>query len=240
MSQPQLLSGALIAVGVGPGDPGLVTRAGWQAIQNASVIAYPTLEDGPSFARSIVADAIAPDVVEIAMSVPMTLARKPAQDAYDKGADEIATHLREGRDVVVLCEGDALFYGSFMYVLARLRGQAAISIIPGVTSVTAVAAAALRPLVARNEVMTVLPGPLDDDSLRAHIAASDSLAIMKVGRHFTRLRALIDMMGLTQKSWFVSHASLPHEQSCALADAPDKAPYFSLILILKETDEWTG
>jgi precorrin-2/cobalt-factor-2 C20-methyltransferase len=63
---------------------------------------------------------------------------------------------------------------------------------------------------------------------------------MKVGRHFTRLRALIDMMGLTQKSWFVSHASLPHEQSCALADAPDKAPYFSLILILKETDEWTG
>lgn len=240
MSQSQPLSGTLIAVGVGPGDPGLVTRAGWQAIQNASVIAYPTLEGGPSFARSIVAEAIAPDASEIAMSVPMTLARKPAQDAYDKGADEIAAHLHQGQDVVVLCEGDALFYGSFMYVLARLRGQAAISVIPGVTSVTAVAAAALRPLVARNEVMTVLPGPLDDNRLRAHIDASDSLAIMKVGRHFSRLRALIDAMGLTRKSWFVSHASLPHQQSCALADAPHKAPYFSLILILKETDEWTG
>lgn len=240
MTQQETLRGKLIAVGVGPGDPGLVTRKGWTAIQTASVIAYPTREDGSSFARSIVADAIGPDTEEIAMSIPMTLTREPAQDAYDQGADNIAAHLEKGRNVVVLCEGDALFYGSFMYVLARLRDLARISAIPGVSSVTAAAAKVLRPLVARNEVFTVLPGPLDNTVLKSHIAASNSLAILKVGRHLSRLRAVIDEMGLTQNSWFVSHASLPNEQSCKLEDAPETAPYFSMILVLKDADEWTG
>ena len=240
MTLQETLTGKVIAVGVGPGDPGLVTRKGWEAVQTASVIVYPTLEDGPSFARSIVADAIRAGIEEIAISVPMTLVRQPAQDAYDKGAEVIAAHLKKGRDVVVLCEGDALFYGSFMYVLARLRGLARISVIPGVSSVTAVAAAALRPLVARNEVLTVLPGTLGNKVLKTHINASDSLAIMKVGRHLNRLRSVIDEMALTQNSWFVSHASLPNEQSCKLANAPETAPYFSIILILKDADEWTG
>ncbi len=240
MTPQETLTGKLIAVGVGPGDPELVTRKGWTAIQRASVIAYATLEDGPSFARSIVADAIGADAEEIAISVPMTKARQPAQDAYDLGVEVIVAHLKEGRDVVVLCEGDPLFYGSFMYVLARLRDLVCISVIPGVSSVTAVAAAALRPLVARNEVLTVLPGPLDNKGLKTHITKSDSLAIMKVGRHLRRLRTVIDEMALTQNSWFVSYASLPNEQSCKLADAPETAPYFSMILILKDADEWTG
>ena len=139
-----MTKGMLYGVGTGPGDPQLVTRIAWSLIESAQVIAYPAPDDGVSFARSIVADAISSDAIEIPMVVPMRSGRKPAQSIYDKGAVAIKTHLDAGRDVIVLCEGDPLFYGSFMYLLARLRDYD-IEIIPGITSMTACAAAAAHP-----------------------------------------------------------------------------------------------
>lgn len=232
------MAGKLYGVGTGPGDPELVTRRAWSLIEKAGVIAYPAPDSGESFARSIVADAISPDAMEIPMIVPMRSGRAPAQSIYDDGADAIAAQLDAGRDVVVLCEGDPLFYGSFMYLLVRLRDRFKSEIVPGVTSLSACASAQTHPLVARNDVLTILPGTLDDAALEDAISRSQAVAIMKVGRHMSRLRSLIDRLGLLSKALYTSHASLPHERACALTDAPDDAPYFSMILIYKGDDPW--
>jgi len=233
-----MAKGTIYGVGTGPGDPQLVTRRAWALIGSAAVIAYPAPDSGESFARSIVADAICDDAVEIPMVVPMRSGRAPAQSIYDQGAAEIAVHLDAGRDVIVLCEGDPLFYGSFMYLLVRLRDAYPVEIVPGVNSLSACAAAQAHPLVARSDVLTVLPGTLDDTALGEAIDRADAVAIMKVGRHMPRLRALITARGLMGKALYTSHASLPHEQALRLEDAPDDAPYFSMILIYKGDDPW--
>ena len=229
--------GTLYGVGTGPGDPQLVTRIAWSLIESAKVIAYPAPDDGVSFARSIVADAISADAIEIPMVVPMRSGRMPAQSIYDQGAEAIKTHLDAGRDVIVLCEGDPLFYGSFMYLLARLRDYD-IEIIPGITSMTACAAAEAHPLVARNDILTVLPAPLDDATLEAGIKSADAVVIMKVGRHLPRIRSLFDRLGYGETARYVSHASLPYQNCHKLSDAPDDAPYFSMIILYKGDDPW--
>jgi len=230
--------GKLIGVGTGPGDPELVSRKAWSRISHAKVIAYPAADSGTSFARSIVAEAISDDVLEIEMKVPMRTGRKPAQDIYDDGAAAISAQLDKGHDVVVLCEGDPLFYGSFMYILARLRESYEVEVVPGITAMTACASAVAHPLVAREDMMTIMPATMSDDELRAAIATSQGVAIMKVGRHINRLRDLLAEMSCLDKAVYVSHASLPHQVSCALADAPDDAPYFSMILLYKGDDPW--
>ena len=207
-------------------------------ISQARVIAYPALENGDSFARSIAAGLITDGTDEINIPVPMTVERAPAQAAYDAGAAAISERLQAGDDVVVLCEGDPFFYGSFMYLFARLSDRFECEIIPGVTSITTVAARAKKPLVARNERLTVLPGPLDEDELRARIEGAESVAIMKVGRHLPKIRAVIDALGLTDKDTYVERASLPEEVVLPLSEAPEKAPYFSMILLAKGTDPW--
>ncbi|SLN29492.1 precorrin-2 C(20)-methyltransferase [Pseudooctadecabacter jejudonensis] len=230
--------GRLIGVGLGPGDPDLVTLKAARAIEGAACVAYPSLAGGDSFARAIAADLIASDAHEIRLDVPMTVAREPAQAAYDKGAAEIADVLRKGTDVVMLCEGDPFFYGSFMYVHARLKQDFQVEVIPGVTSVTACAAVSGRPLVARNERLTVLPGPMNEADLRNRIAGAEAVAIMKVGRHLQKIRSVIDALGLTAQATYIERASLPEQVVLPLAEAPEKAPYFSMILLTKGADPW--
>lgn len=232
------MTGKLIGVGLGPGDPELMTLKAHRIISTAGVIAYPALENGDSFARSIAADVIPSNALEITIHIPMTVERAPAQAAYDKGAADIAAQLDAGHDVVVLCEGDPFFYGSFMYLFTRLADQYQTEVIPGVTSVTACAAVAKRPLTARNEVLTIIPGPLETAEMHARIEAAGAVAIMKVGRHLDRIRTLLDDMNLTGKAAYIERATLPAEHILPLADAPDPAPYFSMILITKGQDPW--
>ena len=232
------MTGTLYGVGLGPGAADLMTLRAARLIKGAAVIAYPTLAGGDSFARSIAADLIADGTQEIVMDVPMTVERAPAQAAYDQGAADIAAALDAGQDVVCLCEGDPFFYGSFMYIFARLEGAYDVQIVPGVTSVTACAARARMPLAARNERLTVLPGPLPEYELRARIDGAESVVIMKVGRHMAKIRGVIDGLGLTDRAKYVERATLPQEVVVPLADAPEKAPYFSMILLTKGADPW--
>jgi precorrin-2/cobalt-factor-2 C20-methyltransferase len=225
-------------VGLGPGDPGLITVKSSRLISKARVIAYPSLAGGQSFARSIAAGLISPDAEEIVMDVPMTVERAPAQAAYDIGAKNIAAALDRGEDVVCLCEGDPFFYGSFMYLYARLASDYQVKVVPGVTSVTTCAARAGMPLAARNERLTVLPGPLPTEELRVRIEGAESVAIMKVGRHLSKIRAVIADLGLTDKAAYIERASLPDELVCPLAQAPETAPYFSMIILTKGADPW--
>ncbi len=230
--------GTFYGIGVGPGDPELMTLKAHRLISASRIVAYPAPDSGESFARAIAADAIRPDAVEIPMIVPMRVERFPAQDVYAGAAETIAGHLAAGEDVAVLCEGDPFFYGSFMYLFARLSERFACEVVPGVSSLAACSAALTRPLTARNDVLTVIPGPLPDDDLRARINGAEAVAIMKVGRHLPRLRALLDAMDLTAQAGYVERASLREQVVLPLADAPDAAPYFSMILIYKGNDPW--
>lgn len=225
------MSGTLFGIGLGPGDPDLMTIKAHRLISSAKVVAYPAPDTGDSFARSIAADVISETAIEIPIVIPMRVERFPAQNVYDEAATAIGSHLHRGTDVVVLCEGDPFFYGSFMYLFGRLAEQHTTEIVPGVTSMTACAGMAARPLCARNEILTVIPAPVDEALLRERLQASGAAVIMKVGRHLAKVRKVIDDLGLTRQAMYVSHASLPQQTVTALADAPDTAPYFSMILI---------
>ncbi len=232
------MAGKLYGVGLGPGDPELMTLKAHRLVSQARVVAYPALSGSDSFARAIAAAAIPEGAREIVMDVPMTVERGPAQAAYDAGAAQIAAALEAGEDVICLCEGDPFFYGSFMYLHARLSGRFEVEVVPGVTSITACAGRAGVPLAARNERLTVLPGPLPEAELRSRIEGAESVVIMKVGRHLAKIRGVIAELGLTESAVYVERASLPEERICPLSEAPEKAPYFSMILLTKGADPW--
>ncbi|MEO1115979.1 MAG: precorrin-2 C(20)-methyltransferase, partial [Pseudomonadota bacterium] len=197
-------------------------------------------DTGESFARSIAASTIPQDAREIPIVVPMRVERFPAREIYDKAAAEIAEVLAAGEDVVTLCEGDPFFYGSFMYLFERLCDRFDIEVVPGVTSLTACAAQLQRPLTSRNDVLTVIPGPLPDDAIEQKIEEAQAVAIMKVGRHLARLKALLDRMGLLDQAGYVERASLAKQKVHRLIDLDaDTAPYFSMILIYKGDEAWT-
>jgi precorrin-2/cobalt-factor-2 C20-methyltransferase len=232
------MSGVLYGVGVGPGDPELITLKSLRLIKSTEVIAYPKLKGSRSFARNIIEEFIDLPKFEIAIEIPMTVNRLPAQRAYDAAAQEISSHLNMGKNVVFLCEGDPFFYGSFMYLHSRLYKKYLVEIVPGVSSMTACAAMAKKPLAARNEVLTVLPGPLSKKELERRLADNNSSAIMKVGRHIKKIKSVIDRLGLMDSSLYIERASLKEQRILKLIDAPEVAPYFSMILVSKEEDPW--
>lgn len=230
--------GVLYGVGLGPGDPDLLTLKAARLIGAAGVLAYPALEGAPSFARSIVADLIPDTAREIVIELPMRPERGPAQAAYDRGAADIAAVLEAGQDVVCLCEGDPFFYGSFMYLHARLSPRFTVQVVPGITSVSAGAARAGLPLVARDAPLTILPGTLPDAELAARIGTAEAVAILKVGRHLDRIRRVLAGSGLAGRAIYVEHVGLADERVCPLADAPVTAPYFSMIMATRGGDPW--
>ncbi|NDU99438.1 precorrin-2 C(20)-methyltransferase [Pseudoroseicyclus tamaricis] len=231
------MTGILYGIGLGPGAPDLLTLRAARLIGQAGVVAYPAPEGGESLARGIAAEVIPAGAREIRIEVPMRPAREPAQAAYDKGAAEIGAALAAGEDVALLCEGDPLFYGSFMYLAARLK-EHPIEVVPGITSLSAATAAARLPLVARDERLEVMSAGLPEDELAARIAAADAAAILKLGRHLPKLRRVVERLGLTERTTFAQHVSMDRQVLCPLAEAPDGAAYFSLLLITKGRDPW--
>lgn len=233
------MTGTLYGLGIGPGDPDLITLKALKRLQSAPVLAYPALEDGDSLARAIIAPHLIAPKIEIAIRIPMTIERAPAQAAYDKAAVEISRYLEKGDDVAVLCEGDPFFYGSFMYLFGRVAEKYKVEVVPGVSSLTACATSLQSPLSARNDILTVLPAPLSSDILRARLQEADSAAIMKVGRHFARVRDVIFDLGLENNARYIERATMENEKIMALADVPENAaPYFSMILIHKRGQAW--
>jgi len=233
------MTGTLYGIGVGPGAPELLTLKAHRILTACSVIAYPAPDDGQSFARSIVAEYLSPEQIEIPIVIPMRVERFPATNVYDEKAQEIAEYLKRGEDVIVLCEGDPFFYGSFMYLFERLSPDFNCEIVPGVSSLMASAAALQRPLAARNDILTVLPAPLEDDILRERLQSGDAIAIIKIGRHFTRVRALIEEAGLLERAGYLERVTLENQQVMLLANVTEKkAPYFSMILIYRGAEDW--
>ena len=232
-------NGTLYGLGVGPGDPELLTVKAWRIVSTAPVIAYLSANGGESTARNIAKPFIPEDAIEIAIEIPMRSERAPAQDAYDKGCVAIAGHLRAGRDVAMLCEGDPFFYGSFMYIHARLARDFSTIVVPGVSSLTAAAAAIGRPLAARDEVLKVLPATLDAARLREELATAKSAAIIKVGRNFGKVRDVLAALDLIASAVVIEKATHAKERVRKLADVTeDTLPYFTTILVYAGAEPW--
>ena len=233
------MSGVLYGLGIGPGDPELITLKAHRLLQSVPVIAYPAPEDGESLARAIAAPHLPAGRTEIIIRMPMTAARFPAQEVYDRAASEIAGHLRAGRDVAVLCEGDGFFYGSFSFLFARLAGSHVVEVVPGVSSLTACAAALGAPLATRNDVLTILPAPLPEALLAARLDGADAAAIVKVGRHFEKVRGLLVRLDLAAHARYVEHATMASQRIVPLAEVdPGTVPYFSMILVHRRGEAW--
>jgi precorrin-2/cobalt-factor-2 C20-methyltransferase len=240
-------AGRLYGLGLGPGDPELLTLKALRLLRSVPVVAYPAPEHGASFARSIIAAWIETRQREIAIRFPMRPGPPPIE-IYDSAATALATELDAGRDVALLCQGDPLFYGSFISVFTRLSGRYRVEIVPGVSSLTACAAAAAIPLVSRDNALTVIPATLAEEQIAARLAECDTAAIMKLGRHLAKVRRVLDRLGLLEGAVYVEHASLPTQQVSPLALIElDPAPYFSMALVDAATRErvptpgsWSG
>lgn len=234
-------TGTLYGLGVGPGDPELITLKALRLLQACPVLAWPAPEEGPSLARSIVEQHLPGGQTEIAMRMPMSVARFPAQEVYDRAAEEMAGHLSAGRDVAVLCEGDPFFYGSFMYLFGRMVDRFPVRVVPGVSSMMACSAVLDAPLAARNDVLTVLPAPVEEDRLEAALRTADAAAVIKLGRHFAKVRTVLDRLGLTERSRYVERATMGEQQRILPVDAvdPSAVPYFSMVLVHARGAAWT-
>ena len=225
------LKGQLYGLGLGPGDPELVTLKALRLMRAAPVVAYPAPTGGASFARSIAAEWIAPGQREIAIDFPMRPGPPPAA-IYDSAAATIAAELDAGRDVAFLCQGDPFFYGTFAAIFTRLAPRYRVTVVPGVSSLTACAAAAATPLVQRDETVTVIPATLAESELARRLAAAETAAIIKLGRHVAKVCRVLAALGRLDDAVYVERATQPSQRVVRLAEVdPDTVPYFAMALV---------
>lgn len=224
-------TGRLYGVGIGPGDPELLTLKAFRLLRSVPVVAYPMSEEGKCLARSIVAEYLRPEQTEIPMYFPFTLDRF-SQPYYDKAAQTLSEHLQNGQDVAVLCEGDPFFYGTFMYLFNRLSERFPTEVVPGVSSIMSSASALGTPLTYRNDVFVVVSAILPTDVLASRLAMADAAVIIKLGKHFTKVYEVLKQLGLLQRAKYIERATMPNQRIAPLSEVkPETVPYFSLILI---------
>lgn len=227
--------GKLYGLGIGPGDPELLTLKAHRILTTVPVIAYPTLESGKVLARAIVSDFIRPEQIEIPMPLPFSVERS-SQPHYDIAAENIAEQLNLGRDVAVLCVGDPMLYGTFMYIFNRLCDRFSIEVVPGISSVMASAAMLGVPITYRNDVFSIMPATLEAEILRDRLVFIDAAAIIKLGRHFAKVRNILDELGLLERALYIERATLPNQQIIPITEIdPEAVTYWSLILIPSKT-----
>ncbi|KAA1424441.1 precorrin-2 C(20)-methyltransferase [Mumia zhuanghuii] len=239
-------TGRLYGVGLGPGDPELVTLKAARLVGAADVIAYHQGVGKRSNARRIADGLITPGTVEEVLEYPVTTGTTDhpggyagaMADFYATCAERVGAHLDAGRDVVVLAEGDPLFYGSFMYLHDRLSGAYETEIVPGVPAFAAASAAAATPLVRQTDVLTVLPGTLPEAELARRLADTDGAIIMKLGRRFPAVRSALAQAGRLDGAVYVERASMTEQRWLPVAEVDAATvPYFSLIVVPGDTRE---
>jgi precorrin-2/cobalt-factor-2 C20-methyltransferase len=233
-------SGTIVGVGLGPGDPELMSLKAARLISTAKIVAYFRKSGRAGQARQLVERLLPQGVVEIAMEYPVTTEIALDDDAYartlrqfyeDCVARLIAVAER-GDDVVVLCEGDPFLYGSFMHLHSRLNGRVAVEVVPGITGMSGCWTASGQPITYGDDVLSVVPATLDEARLSERIRGADALVVMKLGRNLPKVRRALNAAGLTDRAVYVERGTTAQQKVMRLADKQDdEAPYFSMILV---------
>ncbi|MCV2447059.1 precorrin-2 C(20)-methyltransferase [Paracoccus sp. DMF] len=231
--------GKIICAGLGPGDPDLISVRADRAIRQARQIAYFRKKGRPGQARRIVAEMLAPGVIEHAMEYPVTVEipfdspeyNRLLSAFYDDWTARLAALAATG-DVVVLCEGDPLFYGSFMHLHARLQGLAEVEVIPGIPGMTGCWNAIGQPMTWGDDAMTVLMGTLPEAELARHMQQAQALVVMKTGRNLPKIARALAASGRMADAWLVERGTMPNQRVTPLAQADlDACPYFATVLV---------
>jgi precorrin-2/cobalt-factor-2 C20-methyltransferase len=236
------MTGTLYTVGVGPGDPELLTLKAARILAAVPCYAFFAKTGRPGHAIGIARAHLRADAEALRFDYPFTTELPPDDAAYrlaidnfyETAAGTLSRRLDAGRDVALLCEGDAFFYGSAMYVFDHLAGRYRHEVVPGITGMAGAWARAMLPMTHGDDVLSVLPGTLDQAALTARLAATDAVVIMKVGSHLPKIRAALCAAGRDGDAVYVERATMAQERILPLADLPDDgrtAPYFSLILV---------
>lgn len=231
--------GKIICTGLGPGDPELMSVKSDRVIRGAAHVAYFRKAGRNGQARRIVGGMLAAGVVEYPMEYPVTT-ELPFDGAdyndalarfYDDWADRLVA-VAQAADVVVLCEGDPFFYGSFMHLYTRFQGRVEVEVIPGITGMTGCWTATGTPITWGDDVLTVLMGTLPQDVLERHMREADALVVMKTGRNLPRVRDALQAAGRLQDAWLVERGTMPDQRIARLVDV-DAAdcPYFAIVLV---------
>jgi precorrin-2/cobalt-factor-2 C20-methyltransferase len=230
----------LIGVGVGPGDPELITLKAARALREAAVIAYFGKTGQQSRSRATAGHHLRPGVVELPLAYPITTElpkcsngyRQALETFYARAADDIAAHLQAGRIVAVICEGDPLFYGSYMHLHARLAPRFATEVIAGVTGMSGCWSAAGMPIAQGDDVFTVLPATLPEAELARRLSDANAAVVMKVGRHLPKLRRALERSGRLPRAIYVERGTTTEQKMIPLAAKLDNdAPYFAVVLV---------
>jgi precorrin-2/cobalt-factor-2 C20-methyltransferase len=230
----------LIGVGVGPGDPELMTLKALRALREADVVAHFAKAGNPSKARAIAAAHLRPEVTEVPLLYPVTTEiprHEPAYCSeiaafYDGCADALAAHLDARRSVAVICEGDPLFYGSYMHLHVRLAARYPTEVIAGVTGMSGCWSAVGAPIAQGDDVFTVLPGTLPEEELERRLRDADAAVIMKLGRNLPKVRRALARSGHLARAMYVERGTMQDAVVMRLADkADDCAPYFAIVLV---------
>lgn len=231
--------GRIVCAGLGPGDPDLMSVRSDRAIRSASHVAYFRKKGRPGQARRIVEGMLAPHAVEYPMEYPVTT-ELPFDSPeyiqclatfYDDWANRLAA-LAQTQDVLVLCEGDPFFYGSFMHLYTRLQGRAQVDVIPGIPGMVGCWSATQTPITWGDDVMTVLMGTLPDAELERHMQSADALVIMKTGRNLPRVRRALQATGRLEQAWLVERGTMPGQRVLPLAEVDgNDCPYFAIVLV---------
>ncbi|MFC8501344.1 precorrin-2 C(20)-methyltransferase [Pedococcus sp. NPDC057267] len=232
--------GRLYGVGVGPGDPELITRKAARLIGEADVIAYHAGTRRASIARTIADELITPGTIEVELRYPVTTGdvKHPAgyhgwlAEFYEDCATRLAVHLTAGRTVVVLAEGDPMFYGSFMYLHDRLSDRFRTEVVPGVTALSGATAVAAQTLARHEDVLTVLPGTLPVPELARRLADTEAAVVMKLGRTFAGVREALRQAGLLERAIYVERATRDGQRIMPVAEVDaDTVPYMSIVVV---------
>jgi precorrin-2/cobalt-factor-2 C20-methyltransferase len=232
--------GKLLGVGVGPGDPELMTLKALRALGEAAVVAHFAKAGNQSHSRAIVAPHLREGVIELPLLYPVTTElpkdsagyREALREFYDAAAAKIAAHLEAGCTVAVICEGDPLFYGSYMHLHTRLTPRFCAEIVAGVTGMSGCWSAAGMPIAQGDDVFTVLPATLPESELVRRLADADAAVVMKVGRHLPKLRRALQRSGRLPGAVYVERGTMADAKMIPLAAKPDdEAPYFAVVLV---------
>jgi precorrin-2/cobalt-factor-2 C20-methyltransferase len=232
--------GRLIGVGVGPGDPELLTLKAVRALECADAIAHFAKHGHASYARTIVARHLRAGIDEMSLLYPVTTElpkncaayRDQIRNFYDESAATIAVRLDAGCRVAVICEGDPLFYGSFMHLHARLAPHYPTEVIAGVSGMSGGWSAVGMPIAQGDDVLVVLPATLPPCELERRLGDADAVVIMKIGHHLAKVRRALERSGRLERAIYVERATTADAQIRPLIDKPDdSAPYFALVLV---------
>ncbi|MBS9720590.1 precorrin-2 C(20)-methyltransferase [Tianweitania sp. BSSL-BM11] len=232
--------GRLIGLGTGPGDPELLTLKAARYLAEADVVAYFAKRGAKGNARTIVEAHMRPGIIELPMIYPVTTEVhkdhadyiNPINDFYEDIAKQVEDHLRADRTVVVLSEGDPLFYGSYMHLHVRLAHRYPTEVVPGITAMSGCWSATGVPIVQGDDILSVLPGTLDENILAERLVDTQAAIIMKVGRNLPKIRRALAEAGKLDRAIYVERGTMANMVIAPLADkADDIAPYFSLVLV---------